>query len=415
MKRCAELSKIRILILLIMIIGIVLIEGFLPIKVKGKPYVKTFVIDPDKEFMYSHNFGYNKNGQQSISIEKLSKIDDLNGYYENIGWISNDAIGLIKRNSLGHFKNSQQVSLAYWQINVMNIESRGSSILLPNAERSQQTPIISPDEEKIVFIEQAEGSVKKNKDSDLVLYDIYTNNKETIPYFKPVTWSRDSKYIFGYRNNDQMNSLLCYDTVSKEIYEMKLETGKYINIDNIVVSNDNNTLYFTSNLDPNSSSYTLYKIPLKKGTFTGKTPVSFLKDKLYKFDVLSNGNIIFSSEINGDEGLFICKSDGTHCHKIVDNVAGDFKMSKDKYYIAFYANCNTGGTNLYASRLYKNNIDVPTLIYKFDNITSIYWSDDNSKLMVSEFDSKQKQDITSIIYFKTDEIKWYRSGKNEKV
>lgn len=397
MKGCIELKIIKLLAIIILLLGIVIIDGVFPLRVQGKGYVKTIIIDPDKEFMYSYKTHHFIKGQQSLTIDKLSKIDDLGGFYENIGWVDDEVIGLTKRNSPAHFENSQQVSLPYWQINVMNIESRGSSILIPNSGKSQEMGIISPNKRKIVFTEVLE---EESKDEQLIVYDIYKKNKESIKYFKPICWSKDSRYILGYKNSGGICELFAYDTVTKNISEHSLDYKKFKNIMSIVTSRDNKTLYFTSSLDYGSKKCELYKIKMKDGSILEEEPISIMENELSCFDILENGNIIFDGEINGDKALYIYKVKESSIRKIVDNVIGIFQMSPDKKYIAFYSNCNAGGIELYAAKLYKNKVGVPTLIYKFDNITSMHWSNDNRKLMISEFDSKQKQDITSIIYFK---------------
>lgn len=397
MKGCRELKILKVLTIIILLLGIVIIDGVVPLRVQGKGYNKTIIIDPNKEFIYNYKIHYFKKGQQSLVIDKLYKIDDLGGFYQNIGWVDDEVIGLTKRNSPEHFENTQQVSLPYWQINVMNIESRGSSILIPNSGKSQEMGIISPDKKKIVFTEVLEGEAK---DEQLIVYDIYKKNKDLIKYFKPMCWSKDSRYILGYKNSGGICSLFAYDIITKNISEHSLDYKKFKNMMSIVTSSDNKTLYFTSSLEDGSNKCELYKIKMKDGNILEEDPVSIMDNELSCFDILENGGIIFAGEINGDKALYIYKPKDSSVRKIVDNVFGNFQMSPDEKYIAFYSNCNTGGIELYATKLYKNKVGVPTLIYKFDNITSMYWSNDNKKLMISEFDSKQKQDITSIIYFK---------------
>lgn len=368
MKRCVQLNIIRIIVLTILFLGIVVIEGFLPIRVKGKAYVKTFVIDPDKEFMYTYNYNYSKGSQEPLNIDKLSKIDDLGGYYENIGWFDDDAIGIIKRNSPKQFENSQQVSLPYWQINVMNIETRGCITLVPNPVKSQQMAIISPDKRKIAFTEGEEDlSGKGNADTKLVIYDIYTKSKETIAYFSPVVWSNDSRYIIGYYVNMGVCSLVSYDSVTNNRFEISLDRTKFINISNMVISKDNHTLYFASNTDANYTNYNVYKISMKNGEFSKSEPQIAMKNQVTYFDLIDSGNIIFLGEVNGSKGIYITKNNGLSSSKIADNENEFFVMSPDKKCIAFCSSCSSGGTNLYAAKLNNDNIYAPTLVYKFSS------------------------------------------------
>lgn len=351
---------------------------------------------------------------QVIKTEKIDNIEGLNTLRGLVG--DNEAIVRIGMNkkeieeTYDKYKNSMNENEAKF-----NEEINGVYYKL-NLSTGQKEPYkldgypvkFSPDKTKYTY------SIKVDS---MYIHDVKSNVDKEInmgPIIK-FQWSKDSKYIIAMKFKEKNMYCIIYDVEKDTVKEIKMSDNfvqQYVPI----YSNNGKEVYFSCIIkDLNNSEqdkYVIYKLNVNDEKYEEIMVLPPFKDSSDSnsseingpFSVINKGkNIVFNGKINCDRGLFIYDVENKKFNKVDGNENSSirFYVSPDEdkivYSIFNQTNGNKSGItanmigNVYAAKIKDNKLENKILLckdidsYNFYGGSSIIWSNDSKKVVISEF------------------------------